>query len=86
MFKKLAVTGAVLAAACGASLMAAPAHADTWVSNSSVNRGSAQSGNVFGNVAATNIGSGSSTNSNTINGISVTARNSVAGLAYRFGR
>ncbi|WP_061299942.1 hypothetical protein [Herbidospora cretacea] len=84
MFKKLAVTGAVIAA-CGASLMAAaPAHADTWISNGSVNRGSAQSGNVFGNVAATNIGSGSSTNSNTINGVSVTARNSVAGLAYRF--
>ncbi|GAB1824538.1 hypothetical protein [Herbidospora sp. RD11066] len=86
MFKKLAVTGAVLAAAAGASLMAAPAHADTWISNGSVNRGSAQSGNVFGNVAATNIGSGSSTNANTINGISATARNGVVGLAYRFDR
>ncbi|WP_214106366.1 hypothetical protein [Acrocarpospora catenulata] len=85
MFKKMMVTGAVLAAACGAALAATPAHADSWTGNGSWNRNSAQSGNNFGNIAATNIGGSRATNVNNINGVTVTATNGGrAGLYYRF--
>ncbi|GAA0399351.1 hypothetical protein Acor_21670 [Acrocarpospora corrugata] len=79
------MTGAVLAATCGAVLMAAPAQADTWTKNTSRNSDSAQSGNHFGNIAATNIASGRSTNVNNINGIAATATSGgTIGLSYRF--
>ncbi|MFI6326007.1 hypothetical protein ACIBG8_51410 [Nonomuraea sp. NPDC050556] len=74
MFKKLAVTGIVVAAA-GAALMATPAYADTDTSNSSWNSNSSQSGNNFGNVFAGNVGGGRSTNVNNINGNAVTGSN-----------
>ncbi|GAA0964207.1 hypothetical protein GCM10009555_000830 [Acrocarpospora macrocephala] len=85
MFKKIAVTTAVLAAACGAAMVATPAQADTWTRNSSRNVDSAQSGNNFSNIAATNFGRSGSTNVNNINGIAATAtRGGSAGLSYRF--
>ncbi|GAA0399340.1 hypothetical protein Acor_21660 [Acrocarpospora corrugata] len=84
MFKKIAVTGAILTAACGASLIAAPAHADSWTDNWSVNRDSAQSGNNFGWVVARNAGSGRSTNVNNINGIAATATGGSVTVTYIF--
>jgi hypothetical protein len=73
MFKKLCVTGFVVAAA-GATLMAVPAHADDN-SNSSWNGHSLQSGNNFSNVVVGNHANGLSTNVNNINGNAVTAAN-----------
>ncbi|MEO3853364.1 hypothetical protein [Acrocarpospora sp. B8E8] len=84
MFKKIAVTGVILTAACGASLIATPAHADTWTSNWSSNRDSAQSGNNFGWVAARNAGSTGSTNVNNINGIAATASGGSVTVTYIF--
>ncbi|GIH24308.1 hypothetical protein Aph01nite_26180 [Acrocarpospora phusangensis] len=85
MFKKIAATGAVLAATCGAVLLAAPAQADTWTKNTSRNSDSAQSGNNFGHIAATNVGSRGATNVININGIAGTAtRGGSVGLSYRF--
>ncbi|GAB1824537.1 hypothetical protein [Herbidospora sp. RD11066] len=84
MIKKICVTSAMLAAAAGASLIATPAHADTWSDNWSANIGSSQSGNNFGWVAARNAGSGRSTNVNTINGISATATGGSVTVVYIF--
>ncbi|MFI6601266.1 hypothetical protein ACIBHX_33895 [Nonomuraea sp. NPDC050536] len=71
MFKKLCVTGIVVAAT-GATLLSAPAYASTDIDNSSHNADSSQSGNNFGNVFAGNIGRSGSTNINNINGNAVT--------------
>ncbi|MFE3455293.1 hypothetical protein ACFXJ8_40890 [Nonomuraea sp. NPDC059194] len=84
MIKKLCATGAVLAAAMGATLLATPAHADTWTSNWSHNVDSWQSGNNFGNVAATNRGGSDSTNVNNINGIANTATDGSITVTYIF--
>ncbi|GAA4047970.1 hypothetical protein [Nonomuraea soli] len=84
MIKKLCATGAVLAAATGVTLLAAPAHADSWTSNWSSNSDSSQSGNNFGNVAASNVGGGGSTNVNNINGIATTASDSSISVTYIF--
>ncbi|MEU6999107.1 hypothetical protein [Nonomuraea sp. NPDC046570] len=77
MFKKLCVTGIVVAAA-GATLMATPAQADTDTRNSSWNHDSSQSGNNFGNVVAGNFGTSRATNVNNINGTAVTTSNGSA--------
>ncbi|MFD1938924.1 MULTISPECIES: hypothetical protein [Nonomuraea] len=84
MIKKLCATGAVLAAATGVTLLAAPAHADTWTSNWSRNSDSWQSGNNFGNVAAFNHGGSDSTNVNNINGIANTATDGSITVTYIF--
>ncbi len=84
MFKKIAVTGAVLAAACGAALIAAPAQADTGTGNWSRNAGSAQSGNNFGWVVARNFGTAGATNVNNINGIAATASGGGVTVFYIF--
>ncbi|GLW08446.1 hypothetical protein Misp01_35760 [Microtetraspora sp. NBRC 13810] len=83
MIKKLCVTGAVITAAAGVTLLATPAHADDW-DNWSNNSRSLQSGNLFGNVANSNIGSGESTNVNNVNGIASTARNGSAAVTFNF--
>ncbi|MFE3455294.1 hypothetical protein ACFXJ8_40895 [Nonomuraea sp. NPDC059194] len=74
MLKKLCVTGIVVAAA-GATLMSAPASADTYTRNSSHNHEASQSGNNFGNVFAGNVGTRRATNVNNINGNAATATN-----------
>ncbi|GAA3474773.1 hypothetical protein [Nonomuraea roseola] len=74
MLKKLCVTGIVVAAA-GATLMSAPASADTDTRNASRNSEASQSGNNFGNVFAGNVGTSRSTNVNNINGNAVTGTN-----------
>ncbi|WP_157253498.1 hypothetical protein [Nonomuraea typhae] len=81
MFKKLCVTGIVVAAA-GTTLFVAPAHADSENTNSSWNANSSQSGNNVNNVFAGNVGGGGATNVNNILGNAVTATNgSSAGVA-----
>ncbi|MET9337670.1 MULTISPECIES: hypothetical protein [unclassified Nonomuraea] len=82
MLKKLCVTGIVVAAA-GATLMSAPASADTYIRNSSHNHGAVQSGNNFGNVFAGNFGTRGATNVNNINGNAITATNR-SGVGVRF--
>ncbi|MEU6999106.1 hypothetical protein [Nonomuraea sp. NPDC046570] len=84
MIKKLCATGAVLAAAAGVTLLATPAHADTWTSNWTSNRDSWQSGNNFGNVTAANAGATRSTNVNNINGVATTASNGSISVTYIF--
>ncbi|MBN6053176.1 hypothetical protein JYK22_14650, partial [Nonomuraea sp. RK-328] len=87
--KKLCATSLVLAAAgatlaTAASLAAVPANADTAVSNSSSNRESSQSGNIFGNIAAQNRGAGASTNVTSVNSnTSTSARRSGAAVSNR---
>ncbi|WP_188194465.1 hypothetical protein [Nonomuraea sp. SYSU D8015] len=73
MVKKLCVTGLIAAAAAGATLLAAPAHADTNAGNSSSNRSSVQSGNNFGNVVNVNRSGYDVTSVNNVNGNAVTA-------------
>ncbi|MEU4573073.1 hypothetical protein ACBI99_45650 [Nonomuraea sp. ATR24] len=68
MIKKLCVTGFVVAAAAGATLLAAPAQADTRNDNSSWNEESSQTGNNFANIGTSNVGGWGSTNVNNING------------------
>lgn len=68
MIKKLCVTGAILAAASGAALVATPAHADAYDNWSGVS-GSWQSGNIFDDAAQSNVGSGRSVGVNNINGV-----------------
>lgn len=75
MLKKLCVTGCVVAAAAGVTLLSSPAYADTRVGNSSRNEATSQSGNNFHNIGTSNIGSTRSTNVNNINGLSTTANN-----------
>ncbi|MET9337671.1 MULTISPECIES: hypothetical protein [unclassified Nonomuraea] len=84
MIKKLCATGALVAAAAGATLLAPPAHADTWTSNWSHNSDAWLSGNTFGNVRAANVGAGRSTNVNNINGIANTASNGSIVVTYIF--
>jgi hypothetical protein len=76
VIKKLCVTGAVLASAAAISLLAAPAHADSW-DNWSRNSESAQSGNLFGRVIANARGQGTSANVNNINGTVANADDNV---------
>ncbi|HEX4811530.1 MAG TPA: hypothetical protein VFV66_02105 [Nonomuraea sp.] len=73
MVKKLCVTGLIAAAAAGATLLAAPAHADTNAGNTSTNSDSAQSGNNFGNIANVNSSGTDVTSVNNVNGNAVTA-------------
>jgi len=75
MLKKLCVTGFVVTAAAGLTLLSAPAYADVDNANSSRNEESSQSGNNFGNVAAGNVGGWRSTNVNNINGNAAVASN-----------
>lgn len=84
MIRKLRVTGAVMAAAAGVTLPAAPAQADGWTDNWSGNTYSSQSGNGFGDIAALNEGAGSATNVNNINGIATTASNGGTTVTYIF--
>ncbi|GAA3168884.1 hypothetical protein [Nonomuraea roseoviolacea] len=76
--KKLCATGLVVAAAgaalaTAASLAAVPAGADTAVSDSSSNRESSQSGNIFGTITVQNRGTGASTNVTSVNANTSTA-------------
>lgn len=73
MIRKLRVTGAIMAAAAGVTLPAAPAQADGWTDNWSGNTYSTQSGNSFGDIAALNEGAGRATNVNNVNGNAATA-------------
>lgn len=83
MIKKLSVTGFVVAAAAGLTLMSAPAYADTDNRNSSRNEEASQSGNNFANIGAANFGRGS-TNVNNINGnAAVASDDSRAGFGVR---
>ncbi|MFD1546716.1 hypothetical protein [Nonomuraea guangzhouensis] len=84
MIKKLRVTGAVMAAAAGVTLPAAPAQADGWSDNWSGNVYSTQSGNSLGDIAAFNEGAGNATNVNNINGIATTASNGGTTVTYIF--
>ncbi|MFG1943458.1 hypothetical protein [Nonomuraea sp. NPDC048826] len=72
MIKKLALIGFT---AAGVALLAAPAHADTWIDNASRNSESSQTGNNFSNVGTSNRGGWAATNVNNINGNAVTATN-----------
>ncbi|MFD9945797.1 hypothetical protein ACFWYW_54870 [Nonomuraea sp. NPDC059023] len=74
MFKKLCMTGLVVAAAAGTTLLAAPAHADANY-NASRNSDSQQSGNNVNNVVASNVGGHGATNVNNIVGNAVTSAN-----------
>jgi hypothetical protein len=83
VIKKLCATGAIAAAAVGATLISTPAHADAhhnWIGVDD----SSQSGNVFDNVYSRNSGSGRSINTNNINGITNTASNGSVVVNYRF--
>ncbi|MGN9838158.1 hypothetical protein ACTMTI_08545 [Nonomuraea sp. H19] len=73
MIKKLCATGLIAAAAAGATLLPAAAHADTHAGNSSSNRDSVQSGNNFGNVVNSNVSGRAATGVNNVNGNAVTA-------------
>ncbi|WP_219464754.1 hypothetical protein [Nonomuraea rhizosphaerae] len=84
MIRKLCAAGAVLAAAAGVTLLAVPAHADSWTENWSDNWYSSQSGNTFDDVAATNEGGDGSTNVNNLNGITTTATNGSTTVTYVF--
>ncbi|MDR8414675.1 hypothetical protein MTP10_38855 [Nonomuraea sp. 3-1Str] len=87
--KKLCATGVVVAAvgtafAAVAGPAAVPAFADTAISDSSSNRESSQSGNMFGNIVAQNRGTGSSTNVTSVNANTATAaRRSGAAVSNR---
>jgi hypothetical protein len=83
VIKKLCATGAILAAAVGATLISAPAYADAHHNWSGVDD-SSQSGNVFDHVAGRNSGSGHSININNVNGITNTASNGSVVVNYRF--
>ncbi|WP_049564627.1 hypothetical protein [Nonomuraea sp. SBT364] len=84
MIKKLCTAGAVVAAVAGVTLMAAPAHADTWSDNWSSNSESSQAGNNFAHVGASNHGWGRSVNVNNLNGIATTASNGSIAVTYIF--
>ncbi|WP_336211264.1 hypothetical protein [Nonomuraea sp. LPB2021202275-12-8] len=84
MIKKLCATGVVVAAAAGVTLLAAPAHADSWTDNWSTNTESSQTGNNFSNIGAVNRGWGRSTNVNNINGVATTASNGSISVTYVF--
>ncbi|MFI6294110.1 hypothetical protein ACIBEJ_21150 [Nonomuraea sp. NPDC050790] len=84
MIKKLCATGAVVAAVAGASLLATPAHADSWNGNGSSNSESSQSGNNFNEIAAVNAGGGRSTNVNNLGGNAVTTTNGSITVIYVF--
>ncbi|MFI9555038.1 hypothetical protein [Nonomuraea endophytica] len=75
MFKKICMTGLVVAAAAGTTLLAVPAHADSSNHNSSWNSESQQSGNNVNNVFASNVGGHGATNVNNIVGNAVTTAN-----------
>jgi hypothetical protein len=76
MIKKLCVTGLLVAATAGTTLLVAtPAQADSWNGNSSRNWGSSQSGNNFGTVVTSNVGGHGATNVNNVNGNAVTTTN-----------
>ncbi|WP_283134300.1 hypothetical protein [Rhizohabitans arisaemae] len=85
MMKKLCVSGAVLAAAIGIGLSATPAHAahdDTYIGNwSRYIDDSAQSGNQFGNIRASNRGCGNSVN---VNSVSATSCRGNISVTYVF--
>jgi hypothetical protein len=84
VIRKLCVTGAVVAAAAGVTLLAAPAHADSWAGNESRNTEASQSGNNFADIGAANRGWGWSTNVNNLNGIATTATNDSIAVTYIF--
>ena len=84
MIKKLSVTGFVVVAAAGLTLLSAPAYADTDNRNSSRNDETSQSGNNFANIGAANFGGRGSTNVNNINGIAPTATNGGITVTYIF--
>jgi hypothetical protein len=73
MFKKLCMSGIVVAAVAGATMLTVPAYADVHTDNDSHNTASLQSGNNFGNVVESNVGSGDATNVNNVNGTANTA-------------
>ncbi|MFI7451129.1 hypothetical protein ACIBQX_26780 [Nonomuraea sp. NPDC049714] len=84
MIKKLSVTGFVVVAAAGLTLLSAPAYADTDNRNSSRNDETSQSGNNFANIGAANFGGRGSTNVNNINGnAAVASDDSRAGFGVR---
>lgn len=84
MIKRRCVTGAVVAALAGVTLLASPAHADDWTDNWSGNRDSWQSGNNFSDVAAANQSGSGSTNVNNINGVAATSSNGGITVIYVF--
>jgi hypothetical protein len=71
MFKKLCMSGIVVAAVAGATMLTVPAYADT--DNDSHNSASINSGNNFGNVVNSNVASGNATGVNNVNGTANTA-------------
>jgi hypothetical protein len=73
MVKKLCMSGIVVAAVAGATMFTVPAYADVDTDNDSHNHSSLQSGNNFGNVVNSNVGSGRATNVNNVNGTANTA-------------
>ena len=84
MIRKLCVTGAVVAAAAGVTLLAVPAHADSRADNRSHNTEAWQSGNNFADIAMANRGWGWSTNVNNLNGFATTATNDSIAVTYIF--
>ncbi|MFG1943457.1 hypothetical protein [Nonomuraea sp. NPDC048826] len=84
MIKKLCATGFVVAAAVGVTVLAAPAHADSWTDNWSTNTSSSQAGNTFSRVGAANEGRGRSVNVNNLNGYAITAVNGSTAVTYIF--
>ncbi|SEL64166.1 hypothetical protein [Nonomuraea pusilla] len=83
MIRRLCAAGAVVAAAAGAALLAAPAHADSWSDNWSGNSDSVQSGNLFGDVSAANrVVNGVGVNN--VNGTAVTATDDSFVVMYVF--
>ncbi|MFI6498631.1 hypothetical protein [Nonomuraea typhae] len=84
MIKKLCATGAIVAAVAGATLVAAPAHADSRNTNGSSNSGSSQSGNNFNEIGLANVGDGGSTNVNNLGGNAVTSTNGGITVVYIF--
>ncbi|WP_101788830.1 hypothetical protein [Nonomuraea indica] len=85
MFKPVIRKLCVIAAAtAGAVLPAVPAQADTWTGNQSRVADSAQSGNVFGDIAATHRAWGWSANVTNVNGTATTATHGGTVVTYIF--
>ncbi|QYC39580.1 hypothetical protein Nocox_09800 [Nonomuraea coxensis DSM 45129] len=70
--RKLFMTGVLVAAAAGAALLSAPAHADTNSGNASRNTNASQSGNIFGSVVNRNTSGANATGVSNVNGNAVT--------------
>jgi hypothetical protein len=84
VIKKLCAIGAVTAATAGVTLLAVPAHADSWTDYWSDGWYAFQSGNSLDDIAAVNEGGDGATNVNNLNGIATTAANGSTSVTYVF--